>query len=249
MLLDLNFATQTYLMLAQAPPAPSPPAIVVSNITPYLNLVTSEHQNQPNYTAMLTAVLQPLADASDLIVAVSAEFDLDVAVGSQLDIVGQWIGLSRYLETPITNVYFSLDSVTLGLDFGSLQGPFDPNYGLTALPDDSYRVLLRAGIIVNQWDGTIPEAYAAWAELFAAEGFNIIIQNDDANPMHIIYGLTGPSPDAITLALFTGGYLNLVPAGVEIDSYEVNSFPYFALDSDTFPLGGLDDGGFGVVVG
>ena len=220
-----------------------------TDVASYLALVTSEHAQQPKYTAMLTAILQPLVSAAQTVISLPLAFDLDVAEGVQLDIVGQWIGISRDLLVPITNVYFTLDSTTLGLDFGSLQGPFDPNYGLVALPDDSYRTLLRAQIIANQWDGTIPEAYTAWATLFAAEGFNIIIQNDATNPMHIIYGLTGPPPDAITQALFTGGYLSLVPAGVEVDSYEINSFPYFALDSDTYPLGGLDDGGFGVVVG
>jgi len=220
----------------------------MSTLQDYLGLVTSEHRLQPKFTTMLTVLLQPLVDTANLAVALPAYFDLDVAEGAQLDVVGQWIGQSRNLSTPITNVYFTLDSATLGLDFGSLQGPFDPDYGLTVLPDDSYRVLLRSGIIVNGWDGTIPEAYAAWEILFAAQGFNIIIQNDNAAPMHIIYGLTGPYPDAITLALFTGGYLDLVPAGVQIDSYEVNSFPYFALDSNTIPLGGLDVGGFGVTV-
>ena len=220
-----------------------------TDVASYLALVTSEHAQQPKYTAMLTAILQPLVSAAQTVISLPLAFDLDVAEGVQLDIVGQWIGISRDLLVPITNVYFTLDSTTLGLDFGSLQGPFDPSYGLVALPDDSYRTLLRAQIIANQWDGTIPEAYTAWATLFAAEGFNIIIQNDNANVMHIIYGLTGPTPDAITQALFTGGYFNLVPAGVMVDSYEINSFPYFALDSNTPPLGGLDVGGFGVIVG
>lgn len=220
---------------------------MAADITPYLDLITSEHRAQPKFTAMLAAMLQPVADAGDLVGSLPDAFDLDTAVGAQLDVVGQWVGVSRILKTPLSNVYFSLDSDTLGLDFGSLQGPFDPDTGLVSLPDDSYRVLLRARIIANQWDGTIPGAYAAWVELFGAAGINVIIQNTAV--MHIIYGLTGPYPDAITIALFTGGYLDLKPAGVLIDSYEVNSLPYFALDIDTPPFGGLDDGAFGILVG
>jgi hypothetical protein len=221
----------------------------MADVALYLGLITSEHAEQPNYIAMLTAILQPVVDASAVVLSLPPAFDLDTAVGDQLDKVGLWIGVSRILSVPITNVYFTLDDVNLGLDFGSLQGPYDPSYGLVSLPDESYRILLRARIIFNQWDGTIPGAYAAWDALFAFEGFNILIQNDDANVMHIIYGLTGPYPDAITLALFTGGYLDLRPAGVMIDSYQVNSIPYFALDIDTTPFGGLDHGGFGVIVG
>jgi len=218
-------------------------------LSDYLNLITPEHQNQPNYTAVLTALIQPLVDANNFVAALPANFDLDVAIGAQLDVVGQWIGTTRILNTPITNVYFTLDSDTLGLDFGSLQGPFDPSDGLIILPDDSYRTLLRASIINNLWDGSIPDAYTAWDVLFASQGISIFIQNTPPASMHIIYGLIGPSPDAVTLALFTGGYLTLKPAGVIIDSYEVNTNPYFALDSNTPPLGGLDVGAFATIVG
>ena len=215
----------------------------------YLNLITSEHRQQPDYTSVLTALIKPLVDANNFVLSLPANFDLDVAIGAQLDIVGQWIGVTRILKTPINNVYFTLDSDTLGLDFGVLQGPFDPTSGLIILPDDSYRTLLRAEIISNSWDGTIPQAYAAWDALFAAQGITIFIQNTPPASMHIIYGLLGPTPDAVTLALFTGGYLSLKPAGVLIDSYEVNTLPYFALDSNTAPLGGLDVGAFATIVG
>ena len=217
-------------------------------IDEYLNLITSEHRLQPNYRAMMSAILQPLVDDQNLLDALPLYFDLDTARGDQLDKIGQWIGLSRILPVPLTGVYFTLDDANLGLDFGSLQGPFDPTTGLVSLPDENYRVLLKARIVVNQWNGTIPDAYDAWDILFAGTGYNILIENQSST-MHIILALTGPYPDAITLALFLGGYLSVKPAGVEVDSYEINSFPYFALDTNTLPFGGLDVGAFGIIVG
>src|SRR4051812_17274628 len=124
--------------------------------------------------ATLTALIEPLVDAQTTAAEVEVVFDLDTALGDQLDQIGKWVGQSRILPLPLTNVYFSLDDATLGLDFGSLQGPFDSTTGLVTLPDEAYRNLLRATIIVNQWDGTIPGAYDAWDQLFAATGFNIL---------------------------------------------------------------------------
>lgn len=218
------------------------------SLTPYLDKVPSANRHQPKFIASLSAILQPFVDNVDTLDLLPLRFDLDTARGDQLDKLGQWIGPSRILPVPLTNVYFTLDDLDLGLGFGSLQGPFDPLTGLVSLPDESYRTLLKATVISNQWDGTIPGIYATWAELFKDTGFNILIENT-SEVMHIIVALTGPYPDAITLALFLVGYLNVAPAGVKIDSYEVNSFPYFALDSNTLPFGGLDVGAFGVIVG
>lgn len=220
---------------------------MTDTLTSLLDKIPLENKGQPDFTAVLTAILNPLVNAQVVTASMIGLFDLDTAVGNQLDQVGEWVGFTRILDVPITNVYFTLDSNTLGLDFGSLQGPFDPSDALVSLPDASYRTYLKAQIIANHWDGTIPGAYAAWDALFASEGLNIFIQV--AAKMHIIYGLIGGQPDAITLALFTGGYLSLKPAGVMIDSYQVNTLPYFALDSDTPPLGGLDHGAFGIIVG
>lgn len=217
------------------------------DLSSYLSLVTSEHNDKPKFMSTVTALVSPLVDAAAFATTLPGKFDFEVAAGQQLDFVGQWIGASRYLPVPLTDIYFALDDVERGLDFGSLQGPYDASTGLVSLPDDAYRNFLRAKIIANNWDGTIPSAYSAWDQLFVAQGFGIIIQNQAV--MHILLGLVGPYPDQITLALFTNGLLSLKPAGVHIDSYQVNSVPYFALDSDTSPLGGLDHGGFGINVG
>lgn len=134
--------------------------------TPYLNLVTSEHRDQPDFIATLTAVLQPFADLQTVMSSFPTLFDIDVAVGVQEDAVGKWVGVSRNLNEPLTGVYFELDSATLGLDQGILQGPFDPTSGIVQLPDDVYRQLLQAEVLNNSWDGTVTEAYAIWKTLF-----------------------------------------------------------------------------------
>jgi Protein of unknown function (DUF2612) len=214
--------------------------------TPYLNLVTSEHRNQPDFIAMLTAVLQPFADLQTVMSSFPSLYDIDVAAGVQEDAVGEWVGVSRDLNEPLTGIYFELDSATLGLDQGILQGPFDPTTGIVQLPDDVYRTLLKAVVLNNSWDGTVPGAYAIWNELFTGTTFGILIQ--DLSNMHMILAVTGAVPNPTILALFLSGDLNVRPDGVQIDYYmtpDDSADPYFGFDVESSVIAGLDVGGFG----
>lgn len=213
---------------------------------PYIELVTSEHRELARFIPMMRATIQPVADIIALLERMPAIYDLDEALGAQLDAVGLWVGATRFVRTPITDVYFSFDIVGLGWDEGTWLGPHDPITGLTSLPDGAYRTLIRARIANNQWDGTIPGAYATWDALFAGTGFGILIQ--DLGGMHMLYAITGPQPDALTLALFTGGELNIKPAGVRIDAFLTPAspdVPYFGWDADGPFIAGWDTGYFG----
>ncbi len=216
------------------------------NIDGYLKLITSEHRVRPNYTAMVSVTLQPFADLTYNESGIPIAFDLDNAVGAQLDIIGQWVGVSRQLTTPLTDVYFSLDVDGLGFDEGTWSSQFQPTTQFVILSDDQYRLLLRARIANNHWDGTTPGAYTIWDTVFAGTGFGILIQ--EAAVMHMLFALTGTVPDAVTLALFTGGYLNIKPAGVRIDAYitpTVSNVPYFGFDVENASISGFDVGAWG----
>jgi hypothetical protein len=216
------------------------------DISGYLKLFTSEHNDKPNFMATAAVLLQPIADIQALIAGMPALFDVDNAAGDQLDKVGEWVGVKRDISVPLAGVYFSLDTPGVGFDQGTWFGPFDPLSGLVHLPDDGYRTLLRARIASNHWDGTIPGAYAAWDTLFRGTGFGILIQ--DAGNMHMAYALTGPVPNAVTKALFTGGYLNLKPATVKIDLFmtpTVANAPYFGFDVQNGAIAGFDTGAWG----
>jgi hypothetical protein len=218
----------------------------LGDISKYVALVTSEHADKPKFNALLAMLLQPIADIIALLESIPGAFDLDDAIGAQLDIIGLWVGVSRNVTVPLANVFFSLDSPTLGLNQGTLLGRFDPTTGLLTLPDDNYLTLLRAVIASNHWDGTIPGAYKVWNTLFAGTGFTILIQ--DGNDMSFILALTGPVPDAVTLALFTGGQLALKPATIRISAFitpSVANAPYFGIGVENTAIAGLDNGTFG----
>lgn len=139
----------------------------MADVSQYLGLVTSEHSSRPKFSAMVAAVAQCFVDQINVMQSIPAAFDLDTAVGVQLDAVGLWAGITRQVKTPL-NVYFSLDTANLGFDQGNWQGPFDPSTGLVSLDDATFRTLIHAKIAANSWDGTVPGAASAYANLFGS---------------------------------------------------------------------------------
>jgi hypothetical protein len=161
----------------------------------YTSRITSQHIDKPKFFATVLTVVQGLVDEQTTLLSLPGLYDLDNAVGVQLDAVGLWVfgrAGSRYVDVP----------------FGS--------GNLTALDDAHYRTLLRARIISNEWDGTVSDAYRAWSVLFQGTGLQVAIQ--DYQNMTMGIGLLGPS-DAETQALFLAGLLELKPSGVAVTYY------------------------------
>lgn len=206
----------------------------------YLGLITSEYAQQPNFRATVALSVGVYAHLQSLLASMIPLFDLDVAVGQQLDVIGQWVGVSRNVSIPITDVYFSWDAdYTLGWEYGTWQ-PANAPTTVTVLPDDAYRSLIRAKIAANQWDGTTNGAYAIWNAVFPQ--FTILIQ-DNYN-MSYALAIVGGIVDSLTLALITGGYIPLKPEGIRITEYFVSTSdgPSFAWDVDSALLKGWDEG-------
>lgn len=209
----------------------------------YIALITSEHADKPLFVAVIRALVQPAVDSMNLLQTFPDLYDLDAAQGTQLDAVGLWVGISRQLRIPLTGVYFSWDDVPLlGWDSGSWQGLYDPTTGLTSLPDDEYRQLIRAKIAANRWTGGVYDAEAIWAQVFAGTGREIIVQ--DNQDMTMTVGFVGAPLTAIQQALLTGGYFPLKPEGVRIRFYAIppDTGPLFAWDANSSELQGWDTG-------
>lgn len=210
-------------------------------IPEYLSLITNEHRQKPAFEGTVSLSVAPAVRAQDILESLISELDVDFAVGKQLDEVGEWAGISRFLRVPLTDVYFTWDDMaSTGWDRGSWIGPFDPVSGMARLPDDEYRLLIKAKISANSWDGTIPGAYEVWETIFL-NSYTMIQDNQD---MSMIVGVVGEL-STITKALLTGGYIPLKPCGVKVAYYAVteDGGPIFAWDSqDTPALKGWDEG-------
>jgi hypothetical protein len=208
----------------------------------YLNLITSEHRGKEKFEATVVAGVSPFSKLQAVMLGLPADFDIDSAVGVQLDAVGAWIGRSRRIDTPLVGVYFAWDDLASdGWESGIWKGPFDPDSGLVDLPDDSYRVLLKAKIAANSWDGTIPGAYAIWATVFTNS--QLVIQ--DNQDMSMVVGIAGQPLSIVDQALLTNGYIPLKPEGVRIQYYAIApaAGALFAWDTDeSTALAGWDTG-------
>lgn len=189
----------------------------MKTIDEYLKLITSEHQDKPRFMATVRSSVEPIVQMQNFLLGLPKAFDLDEAIGVQLDAVGAWVGRSRKVHTLIKDVYFTWDDENLGWEHGVWKGPYDPDTGLVELPDDVYRLLLKAKIAANNWDGTISGAYDVWKIIFGDSA--IIIQ--DNQDMSIVVGIAGIPLTPIWQTLLTQGYIPLKPEGVKISYYAV----------------------------
>lgn len=130
-------------------------------ILSYVNLITSEHAVQPNFVSFASNMFQKIIDCSEIDFA--AAFDLDTATGVQLDTIGAVLGRSRTLT-------------------------YQPSSGSPVLDDTNYRLVLRAKILQNQWDGTVEDALANWTEIFP-EALMVIKDNQDMTMSVTVLGI------------------------------------------------------------
>src|SRR3954453_4905573 len=114
-------------------------------LSDYLARIPTYHSTRPRFMNTLAVLCQPLVDAMVMLDQLTYDFDLDTAVGVQLDMVGQWLGRDRWLKMPFTDIYFSFDlpEDRVGFDQGVWLGPYDARDGVRALDDDTYRTLLK----------------------------------------------------------------------------------------------------------
>ncbi len=212
----------------------------------YTALITSQHADAPKFVAMVGVVAQCFANLQNLLATIPGLYDLDAAVGAQLDAVGLWVGVSRQLSVPVSGVYFSLDTAGVGFDQGNWQGPYDPTAGLASLDDGTYRLLLRAKIGANHWDGTLGVSAAILSQIFAGTSTYAFVQ-DNGN-MSITLGVSGQIPSALFLALLATGSVAIRPEGVLLSSTFVTSStstPLFGFDVENGYVSGFDVGAWG----
>lgn len=210
----------------------------------YLDLIPNWNREKPKFNATISALVEPLAGGQAFVSQLPMDFDLDVAIGSQLDVVGEWVGRTRYVSIPIANVWFSFDIEGIGFDQGAWKGPYDLDANMSRLDDDNYRILLRAKIAANQWDGTLPGARDVLDPVFG-DGTHVFIQ--DHMDMSMTIGISGKIPSAVTLALLAGGYIPLKPSGVRVNYLVVSEdeTAMFGFDVQSDLIDGFDQGSWG----
>jgi len=179
----------------------------------YLALITTEHQARPRFMATVQASVAPFAALQTLMRSYVPAFDVDSAVGRQLDIVALWVGVTRRVAIPIDGFYFTWDDeVVTGWDSGVWKGVGDPDAGFVDLPDDLFRQVIKAKIEANHWDGSIEGIYRILDAAYNV-GDNITIE--DNQDMTMTVTIVDGSIAPVEKAILTGGIVPIKPAGVE----------------------------------
>jgi|SRR6516162_10246954 hypothetical protein len=188
------------------------PAIQLLPSQYYLKLLTPMYAQAANYQAWLKRVIDIASDLSYCLATFDGAFDLDYAIGVQLNVVGDIVGVSRTV-------------------------PFQPSGGVSPiLDDDSYRLLIKATIANNLWDGKIGSMYPIWSSLFP--GGHITIQDNQNMTANII--LTG-SFTSIIQDLITHDMIVPRPEAVAY-TYLLGSLPFFGFDRHDAYIDGWDIG-------
>jgi hypothetical protein len=194
----------------------------------YAALITSEHRDKPDFNALVTLYVGPLVDAQNLLQAMPDYFDIDLAIGVQLDALGQWIGVARTITIQPSDA------------FPTPSTPYQVN-----LDDDTYRRLLKARALANSWDGTPVDAAAVLAAFYAPAGqAAAILDNQD---MSIDLYLVGAFPTPAEAAVLSQFLLPLRPSTVRVRKTRVGPTggPLFGLSVENEFIAGPGVGSFG----
>lgn len=146
--------------------------------TDYVALVTPQHQIAPRFLATVAASVDPLASLQSFLLALELAFDFDTAIGAQLDAVGVRVGRSRGVPTPLPGIYFSVGLANRGVGQAPIKGPYSTRVGIYLLDDETFRRLIRAKVLANRWDGTVPGQEAIYGAYFIDPATLVFVSDD-----------------------------------------------------------------------
>jgi hypothetical protein len=178
----------------------------------YIKLLTSEYYAASNFQLWMQAVLNIANDISNCLESITQAFDLDTAIGAQLDTLGVIVGVGRVV-------------------------PFQPRDNVSPILDDNtYRLLIKATIANNEWDGKIGSLYPIWNELFP--GGNITIIDNQNMTADII--VTGDFSSIIQDLILN----DMIVPRPETVAYTFNlgDLPFFGFDRNDGFIAGFDIG-------
>lgn len=87
----------------------------------YTALIPAYHCQFPNYFATVNAVTEAFVRQQDSTRGIVPAFDLDSAIGAQLDVIGLWVRRGRRIRAPAVNHYFR-SMIRSGFRHGDMEG-------------------------------------------------------------------------------------------------------------------------------
>lgn len=124
----------------------------------YSKLLIYQYQDKPKAKAHIKSLIENYEEIYKLLNQLLEVYDIDLAVGRQLDVLGRILGISRKVPFAIAKKYFGFDDNINSYPMGDLNGgivayPFkdldEPDYTDGELNDNQYRLFLKAKAIKN----------------------------------------------------------------------------------------------------
>lgn len=179
-------------------------------ISRYVRLLVFQYQLEKAQETIAILVKQLLGDG--FLQAIRDGFNVDSALGPQLDVVGKYVGLPRTIGVPAAAEFFGFmrysgvgnnlngfRSYTTGDNTSALfyRAGYNGTRN-TALSDTSYQFMIALQIILNSSDGTLASIQRYLAALIP--GSVTVVDNRD---MTLTYTITGALPvDPTVLAAY-----------------------------------------------
>lgn len=179
----------------------------------YVKLLTSQYQLAENFKDWLRHHIDMSKDTMECANDMNNQFDIDFALGVQLDMIGQIVGINRVL-------------------------PFQPSDGSDPrLDDDTYRMLIKATIARNHWDGQLYSIEQQWLTIFPNTSI-VVIDNQD---MTLTVSVSGDISELLQ-DMIENDLIITRPQGVAINyTWAITAKKKFCYDMSTMGYGGYNE--------
>jgi hypothetical protein len=233
-------------------------ADVSSIINYYVDLLIIQYADKPKARATIALYIEELM-ATGILFDVRDAFNLETAIGVQLDIIGKYVDLDRfYSSSDLSGDYFGFaDAADIGgtsaniVGFDDAAAPDKTGFFLDAsevisnnmrLNDDAFRTLIKFRIVQNNSDHSVKSITDS---IFAF--FNTSVLVKDNLDMTMTYFVGDYSNSLIRAALQKKVLPK--PMGVRLEALNGNQFFGFAdaanLDIERSYLSGFNDAAVG----
>jgi hypothetical protein len=147
----------------------------LSLVSEYTNLLIKQYWEKPKAKAEIQLKAETWDKTRAFLASLDDAFDLDLAVGAQLDVLGRIVGIPREVPEVVEKTYFGFtinpDSLGFADRFNALRigGPFfdrfSSQYTALQLNDNDYRFFIRVKVALN------------WASAYVSSDERISIQD------------------------------------------------------------------------
>ncbi|MEG0347229.1 MAG: DUF2612 domain-containing protein [Acinetobacter sp.] len=134
------------------------------NAGKYIQLLTSQHRDKPNFRQTVEDTINPLIDCLECLNILSEKFELENAEGDQLQIIADWLGAPNSIPNSVPVAYFGFQDQLATLPWRETN---DPNFksgfwresgmsGYTALKmtQELFKRVIKAKMLLNRSDCT-----------------------------------------------------------------------------------------------